>query len=92
VALALPFTLITVFLLSLVVRARKGKVVTGVEGMLGETGVTIGPLAPEGRVFVRGEYWNASSELPLPAGVQVRVTAVHGLKLVVEPASKSSGE
>jgi membrane-bound serine protease (ClpP class) len=91
VALAVPFSLITVFLVSLVVRARASKVVTGADGMIGETGQAIGELAPEGKVFVRGEYWNAVSSVPLPAGASVRVTAIDKLKLSVEPDSRSSG-
>ncbi len=89
VALALPFTLITVFLLSLIVRARRNKVITGAEGMIGETGVAYSPLEPEGRIFVRGEYWNAVSSVPVKAGAPVRVTAIHGLVLSVEPTNQS---
>ncbi len=61
IALALPFSLITVLLLSLAVRARRNKVETGSEGMIGETGTAVTALAPEGKVFVHGEYWNAVS-------------------------------
>ena len=57
--LALPFSAITVFLLSLAIRARRNKVETGAEGMIGETGSALTALAPEGTVLVRGEYWNA---------------------------------
>jgi membrane-bound serine protease (ClpP class) len=85
VALAIPFAAITVFLLTLVIRARTAKVVTGVEGMIGETGVAIGDLTPAGRVFVRGEYWSAVATAPLKAGANVRVTAVDRLNLTVEP-------
>ncbi|HUJ51247.1 MAG TPA: nodulation protein NfeD [Bryobacteraceae bacterium] len=88
VALAIPFAAITVFLLSLVVRARAAKVVTGMEGMIGEVGVAVGDLAPDGRVFVRGEYWNAVATAPLKSGERVRVTAVDRLNLTVEPDKK----
>jgi len=91
VALAVPFAAITVFLLSLVMRARKGKVVTGSEGMIGEIGVTIGDLTPGGRVFVRGEYWNALATAPVKSGDRVRVTAVDHLNLTVEPVQNQSG-
>jgi len=91
IALALPFTAITVMLLTLVVRARSGKVVTGSEGMIGQIGVTIEDLKPEGHVFVRGEYWNAVSPRPVPTGQRVRVTAVDHLKLTVEPVEEQSG-
>jgi membrane-bound serine protease (ClpP class) len=85
IALALPFSAITVFLLSLVLRARRNKVETGREGMIGQMGAALTELAPEGTVFVHGEYWDAVSASPLPAGAQVRVTAIDHLKLTVEP-------
>lgn len=91
VAVTLPFALITVFLVSLVVRARTSKVVTGSEGMIGQIGVAIGDLAPDGRVFVRGEYWNAVAKSPLKAGERVRVTAVDHLNLTVEPFGNQTG-
>jgi len=89
--LALPFSAITMFLLSLAVRARRAKVETGQEGMVGETGAAVTPLEPEGKVFVHGEYWDAVSLQPVPAGGRVRVTAIHQLKLTVEPVSPQNG-
>ena len=91
IALALPFAAITMFLLSLVMRARRGKVETGQEGMVGETGAAITALEPEGKVFVRGEYWDATAPQPVPAGARVRVTAIRQLKLTVEPISQENG-
>jgi membrane-bound serine protease (ClpP class) len=87
-ALALPFTVITVFLVSLVIRARAAKVITGADGMIGEIGVALSDLAPSGRVFIRGEYWEAEAENLLPAGTRVQVTAVYGLKLRVQPVTR----
>jgi membrane-bound serine protease (ClpP class) len=85
VGLTLPFALITVFLLSLVIRARKNKVVTGVMGMIGEIGTARTALDPAGKVFVHGEFWDAISSIPVEAGARVRVVAVDGLTLKVEP-------
>jgi membrane-bound serine protease (ClpP class) len=85
IALALPFSAITVFLLSLAVRARRNKVETGSEGMIGETGAAITALAPEGTIIVHGEYWDAVSSRPVAIGGRVRVTAIDKLKLTVEP-------
>jgi len=85
IALALPFSAITVFLLSLAVRARRNKVETGSEGMIGETGSAVTELAPEGKIFVHGEYWDAVSPQPVAIGGRVRVTAIDKLKLTVEP-------
>jgi membrane-bound serine protease (ClpP class) len=91
IALAVPFSVITMFLLSLVMRARRNKVETGSEGMIGETGSAITELAPEGKVFVHGEYWNAVALHPVAAGTRVRVTAIDKLKLTVEPAPDQTG-
>lgn len=91
IGLALPFSVITFLLLSLVIRARHNKVVTGVEGMIGTTGSAITELAPEGKVFVRGEYWDAVAPKPVAAGAKVRVTAIERLKLTVEPDTNESG-
>ncbi|HEU0138182.1 MAG TPA: nodulation protein NfeD [Bryobacteraceae bacterium] len=85
IAVTLPFALITIFLVSLVMRARKAKVVTGDIGMVGEAGHALTPLSPGGKVFVRGEYWDAIATVPVEAGAQVIVTAVKGLRLTVEP-------
>jgi membrane-bound serine protease (ClpP class) len=68
-----------------VVRARRNKVETGLEGMIGLTGSAITPLKPEGKVFVRGEYWDAIAPRPVEAGALVRVTRIDRLKLTVEP-------
>lgn len=85
-AVTLPFTLITVFLLSLVVRARLRPAVTGEAGLLNETGFASTDLSPKGMVFVHGEYWSAVASAPIPQGARVRVAAVEGLLLKVEPA------
>ena len=91
IALALPFSAITVMLLSLALRARRGKVETGSEGMIGQTGSAITELAPEGKVFVHGEYWDAISLRPAAAGAHIRVTAIDRLKLTVEPVPDRTG-
>jgi membrane-bound serine protease (ClpP class) len=85
IALTLPFSAITVFLLTIAVRARRNKVETGREGMLGELGSAVTALAPGGKVFVHGEYWDAVSARPVPAGAQVRVVGIERLRLTVEP-------
>lgn len=91
ISLALPFSIITALLVTLVVRARLSRVVTGSEGMVGEIGITLGSVAEEGKVFVRGEYWDAVAAEPIAAGERVRVTAVNGLRLAVKPASAQCG-
>jgi membrane-bound serine protease (ClpP class) len=84
---ALPFAAITLFLVSLVVRARAQKVMTGTSAIENTVGVAVTPLSPAGQVLVRGEYWNAVSATPVAPGVPVRVIGVEGLTLKVEPTS-----
>jgi membrane-bound serine protease (ClpP class) len=87
IGLAVPFALITSLLFSIALRARRNKVVTGVEGMLGLQAMAISELNPSGTVLVRGEYWNAQASARVPASEPVRITGIDGLTLRVEPAS-----
>lgn len=84
-SVSIPLGVIAIFLMGLVLRARKNQVVTGTEGMIGEIGIARTQLGPEGKVFVHGELWNAISNSPVPEGARVRVAAVNGLRLIVEP-------
>ena len=85
----LPVSLLTVFLMRLVIKSRKWKTATGREEMLGAEGVVTAalPARGEGMIRVHGELWRASASAPLPEGALVRVTRVEGLKLFVEPKS-----
>lgn len=85
IIVSVPFALITMFLVAIVIRARRNKVLTGPGGMVGEIGVSRTPLEPEGQILVHGEYWDAVASTNIPAGVHVRVKGVSGLKLLVEP-------
>jgi membrane-bound serine protease (ClpP class) len=84
ISVTLPFALITVLLVSLVVRSRRQPQATGVGGLLRETGVAHTDIAPGGVVRIHGEFWNATATLPIPQGAPVRVSAVEGLCLKVE--------
>ena len=84
-AVSIPLGIITAFLMSIALKARRNKVVTGQQGLVGETGVTRTALSPEGKVFVHGELWNAVASLPLPIGQVVVVRRVDGLTLQVDP-------
>jgi len=67
-----------------VIQAHRESPITGVEGMIGELGVADTDLAPEGKVLLRGEYWNASCAQPVQKGEKVRVVGVTGLRLTVQ--------
>jgi membrane-bound serine protease (ClpP class) len=70
-------------------RVRHQKVQTGVGTLVGATGEVSEPLAPVGQIRVRGEVWEAHSSSELPPGTKVRVVAVHGLTLEVEPVDRT---
>ena len=85
-ALSTAFGLITIFLGTLGMRARRSKPATGMERLVGEVGVSRTALNPEGMVFVHGEYWKARSTEGIAAGERVRVDKVEDLMLVVRKA------
>jgi membrane-bound serine protease (ClpP class) len=86
-AVSIPLGLITAFLMSIAVRARRNKIVTGKQGLIGEIGIAQTLLAPAGKVFVHGELWDAVSAVPVPAGERIVVRQVDGLTLRVDPAA-----
>lgn len=92
IGITLPFAAITVFLLQLAIRSFRYKVSTGAEAMVGEIGEARTALDPRGTVFVHGELWNARSDAAVAEGEQVRVRAVNGMDLLVEPrAGRAEG-
>lgn len=87
-SVTIPFALITMFLVSLVIRARKNKAVMGSDTLVDQIAEARTALSPSGTVFLQGEYWNAESEVPVDKGARVRVKSVEGLKLHVSPLAK----
>jgi membrane-bound serine protease (ClpP class) len=81
---SVPFGAITVFLMTIAIRARRNKVVTGSQGMIGAIGQARTDIDPEGKVFVQGELWNAHAPTRVGIGEQVVVRKVEGLELEVE--------
>jgi membrane-bound serine protease (ClpP class) len=88
-AVSLPMGAITVFLMSIALKARRNKVVTGEQGMIGEIAIVCVPLTPSGKVFVQGELWDAVSPVNVEAGRKVVVRRVENLVLRVEPVHEA---
>lgn len=84
VACGVAFGLITVFLVRIAIRARRNKVITGPQALIGNIGIAQQALAPRGQILVHGELWQAESSDPAAAGEQVRVRSVDGLTLLVD--------
>ncbi len=90
-AAALTTAAFFVFALGMALKAKRTKPTTGREGLIGEQGIALTRLGPEneGQVKLHGEIWKATAPQPVRKGERIRVTAVHGLMLEVEPIWKS---
>jgi membrane-bound serine protease (ClpP class) len=64
--------------------------ISGTGELLGLVGSATTRLAPDGTVFVRGEYWKARAEESILQGERVEVTGVEGLSLQVRRAGPRS--
>lgn len=89
-AVSLPLGAITVFLMTIALKARANKVTTGPQGMIGEVGLAQTDLDPCGKVFVHGETWDARARQRVSAGKRVVVKSVHDLEVEVDPVTESA--
>lgn len=74
----------------LALRARGTPTSTGPQALVGRQTVVIRSSGTSGQAMVEGVWWNVRAEAPLRPGQPVRVRAVDGLDLLVEPASPSN--
>ncbi len=83
----IPMVLVSVaffaFAVTMVIRARTKKPTTGVEGLIGEVGVSVSLLDPEGTVSIHGELWRAECDERIEKGERIKVIGVNHLKLKV---------
>jgi membrane-bound serine protease (ClpP class) len=91
VGAGLGFGAISFGLAWIALRARRSKVLTGPQAMIGGTAIARTPLNPTGQVEIRGELWQASLRGPasLSIGSAVYVRGIEGLVLIVEPAQNT---
>jgi membrane-bound serine protease (ClpP class) len=84
----LAIAAIVLFLGRLALNAQARPPTTGAEGLIGAEGRTREPLATDtpGHIDVHGEIWRARSRASVPAGARVRIVAIDGLTLTVEPS------
>jgi membrane protein implicated in regulation of membrane protease activity len=71
--------------ISIWLRWRKRRSITGADTMIGEEGLAVNDCRPIGQVRLRGQIWSATCPQGVRAGESVVVTAVRGLKLEVVP-------
>jgi membrane-bound serine protease (ClpP class) len=85
IGLALASAAFFLFIIGAAIRARQRPVVSGAEEMLQAVGEAVEDFEHQGRVRVHGEIWLAQSAQPVTRGDKLRVTAMDGLVLQVEP-------
>jgi len=82
---ALVVAVFSIWVLGRLFRLRKVKPTIGREEMIGMVGEAREDFDRSGRVFVHSELWTAETTAPVEAGQKVRVVALDGLRLRVEP-------
>jgi membrane-bound serine protease (ClpP class) len=90
-AFALSTFAIAAFLTTIAARSQRRRAVTGIEGMVGERGEVRSWEGFRGKVFVRGELWDAEGPIEVPLDNDIEVVEVKGMTLVVKqiPSTKS---
>jgi membrane-bound serine protease (ClpP class) len=84
-AVATAFSVITVWLVQLAMRARKTKFRLGPDALVGRPARAMEALTPEGHVVVEGEIWDAIASEPVASGAILRVVGLDNYLLRVEP-------
>src|SRR5215204_572392 len=83
---------ILLFVGRLALQSQRQRPVMGADALIGLQGRARTPVVPggEGQIDLRGEIWRAESAVALEPGSAVRVLAVKGLTLMVEPAGAAT--
>lgn len=71
--------------IGMAIKARRREIVSGREAMLGAIGEVVNDCELDGQARVNGEIWHIRTEVSLKAGDKVKVIALNGLILEVEP-------
>jgi membrane-bound serine protease (ClpP class) len=64
--------------------------ITGTDELVGLVGKAVSPIGSDGKVFVRGEYWNAEADEEIAEGESVQIVTVEGLRIRVRRSPKPS--
>ncbi len=89
---AIAIGILSMWVLGRLFSMRGRKPATGYEEMIGMAGEALEDFERSGHVWVHSEQWWADSPAPIRAGQRVRVTAIEGLRLRVEPVDETSGD
>jgi membrane-bound serine protease (ClpP class) len=89
VMLAAVFSLLFIWLITYALKLGKRGAVSGKDSILGGVGTAMEDFTGEGKVWLEGEAWTASSSAAIQKDQQVVVRAMNGLVLDVEPKTRS---
>jgi membrane-bound serine protease (ClpP class) len=71
------------FIIGFAIKAKRRKLVSGSETLIGRIGIVQNDFKDYGWVKVEGELWKAQTSLPLKKGENVRIVKCKGLELIV---------
>jgi membrane-bound serine protease (ClpP class) len=78
-------SLFFVAVIAIAIKAQLRRPLGGKEGLAGMEGRTVTDVFEEGKVLIRGEYWDAMSDVPVAKDAKVRVIGLEHLKVRIEP-------
>lgn len=83
-AASLVVAALAAFVVRKVVIVHRMMPASGKEGLLGEKGIADSDIHDSGKIFVRGEYWDAWSDERIMMGEKIVVIGVEGMRLKVK--------
>ena len=92
VSFAIISALVFTVVIGMAIKARRRPVVSGLEELVGAKASVLDDFDRQGRVSIHSETWQALSNAPMRKGQRVKVSAIEGLTLRVEPLDTSTQE
>ncbi len=86
VSVAIVTAGLILIMLRLVLKLRRRGPVSGKESIVGSIGKAMESFTGEGKIWLEGEAWAAVSSAPIEENQDVRVRAIDGLTLLIDPA------
>lgn len=73
-------------MVTFILKLQRRGAVSGTGSIIGGTGTALQSFTGSGKIWLEGETWSAMSSQPIEKDQQVRVRAIDGLTLLVDPA------
>lgn len=87
IGLAIVAAAAIIWLVGFALKLRRRGAVSGRGSIIGGVGTAMEDFSDEGKIWLEGESWAATSKVPIQKDQEVVVTAMRGLTLEVKPAS-----